>query len=326
MACTDGCGSLGAYAKILTEDSILTGDCPVATFDVNSTRHEFLTESIQYTDPTMGGTGLNGTIDPIFAHLRAGTRMVYGRYTTEVGPHDIQYWMPRILGKSGSSPFTTQETFDLVPFDMMINRDLGTHIYRHCAINRAMFSARASVSGSEQTMQMTLDVIGYEEHAATWPASPPALPTSDRLYWLLGDGALTLDTSNPAAQDEYYFDAFNLMFDNNLLPQTRNFLRITCLQSRGRKIRLQVPIPYTVASNSKLYDTKFDGAGVLNFLGTKNLTGLTGADYVTTFTFPQLHSTRQTPRVQGPGDIPLILDLQAYRTASEPITVTVAVA
>ena len=250
--------------------------------------------------------------------------MVHGRLLMEVGPHDIEFWMPRILGKSGTSPFTTQETFDLQPFDIMINRDLGTKIYRHCAVNLAMFSARASISGQEQVMQMSLDVIGYEEHDSTWPGTAPSLPTSDRLYWLLGDGKLTLDTDNPNPQEEYYFDAFNLMFDNNLLPQTRNFLRITCLQSRGRTIRLQVPTPYTAAADANLYVTKFNGAGVLNFLGTKNLTGETGAAYVTTFTFPQLYQTRRTPHVTGPGDIPLALNLEAYRTASEPITVTVA--
>ena len=335
MACINTCGSLGSLARLAVEDSILTGECPPATFDADSTRFEFLSETIQYTDVILGSDGLTGTIDKIANHLRSGTRVVFGRLMMEVGPHEIDFWMPRILGKTGnnSSPYTTAETFDLKPFDIMLDRDGGTVIYRHCAVNWALFRSRASIDGNEQVMQMTLDIIGYEEHDSEWPTPGPALPTGDRLYWLLGDGKLTLDTETLSGSssgassgdfDEYYFDSFNLLINNNLRPLTRNFLNITCLQSGGRDIRLQVSTPYDATSHEYLYIDRFDGSGVLNFLGTKNLEGEVGEDYITTFTFPRLYQTRRTPSVSGPGDIPLSLDLESYRTgAEEPITVTV---
>jgi hypothetical protein len=314
---------------MLVEDSDLV-DCNPATFDANSERYEILAENVQYTDVTLGGNGLTGGIDPIFAHLRPGTRVVFGRILMEVGPTELDFWLPRILGNDPTpatdpQEYTTSEVFDLKPFDIMMQRDQGTVIYRHLAVQSAVLRARASIEGDEQIMQLGINVIGYEEHDGTglWPDPEPALPTDVRLYWLLGDGTLTLDTDNPNAQEEYYFDAFNLLFNNNLQPLVRNFLRITCLQSRGRDIRLQTSTPYTSDSHSKLYINRFAGAGVLKFQGTKNLSGTAQSTYETIFTFPNLYQTRRTPQTSGPGEIPLSLDLQAYRDgANEPIVIT----
>lgn len=332
MACANTCGSIGSNFKMLVENSD-TVTCEPATFDASSERYEILAENVQYTDTVLGGNGLVGGLDPIFAHLRPGTRIVYGRILMEVGPNEIANWMPRILGNDptpATTPqeYTTAEIFDANPFDIMMQRDKGTVIYRHCVVNSAVFRAVASMEGSEQIMQLGLNIIGFEEHDGTglWPDPEPSLPVDTRLYWLLGDGKLTLDTDNPNPQEEYYFDSFNLSFNNKLLPLTRNFLRITCLQSQGREIRLVVSTPYTADSHSLLYIDRFVGAGQLSFLGTKNLDGTPESTYQTVFTFPNLYQTRRTPETTGPGEIPLSVNLQAYRDgANEPIVVTNAV-
>lgn len=326
MPAENTCGSIGAQFKMLVEESITTDPCPPATFSASSERYEILNENVQYTDVTLGGNGLTGGIDPISNHLRSGTRMVFGNILLEVGPRELENWLPRILGNAPSgTTYTSAETFSLRPFDIMMRRDQGDVIYRHCAVNQALFRSRASIEGDEQIMQLMLSIIGYEEHDGTglWPDPEPAFPEGNRLYWLHGDGALTLPTGASDAQEEYYFDAFNLMFNNNLLPQTRNFLRITCLRSMGRVIRLQVTTPYTADSHEKLYIDKVDRAqGVLSFLGTKNLSGTAENNYTTTFTMPSLFQTRRTPSTGGHGPIPLSLDMQAYRSASgEPVTI-----
>lgn len=334
MACINTCGSVGSYFKMAVENSDLTDPCPPATFDVNSERYEILNENVRFTDVVLGGNGLTGGLDPIAEHLRSGTRMVFGRILLEVGPYELSNWLPRILGNAPSgNTYTTTEVFDNRPFDILMSRDQGSVIYRRCSVNRAMLRARASIDGPEQILQLALDVIGYEEHGYTdpptnsvaveWPDPPPPLPSSDRLYWLLGDGKLELDTDNPNPKEEYYFDAFNLMFNNNLIPQTRNFLSITCLQSRGRTIQLQVTTPYTPDSHTKLYINRFDGEGIIQFLGTKNLDNTPESTYSTVITMPNLFQTRETPNTQGRGEIPLSLNMQAYRTGtSEPITIT----
>ena len=324
MANPSTCGSIGSYFKIAVEDSDVVNYLP-ATFDDASERYEILNEDVQYTDLALGGNGLTGGLDPIINHLRSGTRIVYGDILLEVGPYQLQNWLPRILGNAPSgTTYTTAETFSLRPFDILMKRDQGTLHYRHCVVNRAVLRSRASIDGDEQIMQLLLSIIGYEEHSSTtWPSPEPPLPSVNQLYWLHGDGKLTLPTGAASAQEEYYFDAFNLMFDNNLLPMTRNFLAITCLRSMGRRIRLQVSTPYTTSSHSKLYVSKVDRAqGVLNFLGTKNLAGTTEDPYQTTMTFPNLFQTRRTPATRGHGEIPLSVDLQAYRNGStEPVTI-----
>lgn len=313
------CGSMGIFTSMLVENSDTTDPCDVATFDANSERYEILQENVSYSDTLLGGNGLTGTIDPIGIHIRHGARIVSGNIVLEVGPYELANWLPRILGNAPSgTTYATSETFDLRPFDIMLKRDQGTVIYRHCAVRAAVFNSVASIGGNEQIMRLTLSVIGYEEHDATYPDPAPALPSTNRLYWLLGDGKLLLDT--PTNDTEYYFDAFSLRIDNGLVPQVRNFLQVTCLQSRGRSITLRVRTPYTSDSHTNLYINDFVGEGVLSFLGSKNPE--TPSAYDTTFTLPDLHQTRVTPATRGRDEIPLALDFEAYRKGTdEPLTV-----
>ena len=313
-------GSVGVFTSMLVEASDTTDPCTVATFDSSSERYEILSENIRYTDVLLGGSGLTGTIDRTGIHTRHGARVVVGQFTMEVGPYEIANWMPRILGKSGGSPFTTQETFDLNPFDIMLKRDQGTVVYRHCGVRSAVLNASASVEGPEQVMKLTIDILGFEEHNATYPAAPPDLPSTDRLYWLLGDGSLKL-TPTGGTQTEYYFDSFSLRIDNGLTPVLRNFLNVTALQSRGREIMLRASTPYTADSHTNLYIDYFEGEGELAFLGSKN--SETPATYNTTIELNDLRSTRRTPNAGGPGEIPLFIDMKAHRSGTnEPITVT----
>lgn len=320
MTCIDTCGSLGVYTSMLVEESDVA-TCNPATFDSNSERYEILSEGIRFTDVLLGGNGLTGTIDKIGNHTRHGARVVVGEFSMEVGPHDLANWLPRILGNAGSgSTFTTDETFDLRPFDIMLKRDQGTVTYRRCSVNSATFTATASIGGAAQVVRMTLQVIGHEEHDTSYPSPAPALPTSDRLYWLLGDAKLEM-TPDGGSLTEYYFDAFSLRIDNNLTPRTRNFLSVTCIQTNGRTIRMRVRTPYTSSSHTDLYINDFKGSGVLSFLGSKNAE--VPSSYSTVITLPELRQTRITPGTTGRGEIPLALDLEAYRSsAAEPITIT----
>jgi hypothetical protein len=320
MTCIDTCGSQGVYTSMLVEESDLV-DCDPADFGASSERYEILSESIRFTDTLLGGNGLTGTIDKIGNHTRHGARIVVGQFSLEVGPYELTNWLPRILGNSASgTTFTTDETFDLRPFDIMLKRDQGTVTYRRCSVNSATLTSTASIGGAEQVMRLTLQVLGYEEHDDTYPGSAPSLPSESRLYWLLGDGKLEM-TPTGGSLTEYYFDAFSLRIDNNLTPKTRNFLSVTCVQTNGRTIKLRVRTPYTSSSHTNLYINDFKGQGVLSFLGSKNPE--VPSTYSTVITLPELRQTRITPNTAGRGEIPLALDLEAYRTSSaEPITIT----
>jgi len=321
------CGSMGVYTAMLVEDS--NTDCTPVTFSNTSERYEILSENIRYTDNLLGGEGLTGTIDTIGNHLRHGTRIVAGSIVMEVGPYELDHWLPRILGNPASgTTFETAEEFDLLPFDIIIKRDQGVAQYRQCSVSSATFTSTASVGGQGQVMRMTLQIIGHEEHDGGWPASPPSLPSTERLYWLLGDGKLEMTPAAGEAgagvQVEYYFDSFSLRIDNNLQPKTRNFLKVVCIQSTGRQIRLRVRTPYTTASHANLYINDFKGSGVLSFLGGQASHNNLEVDvlYTTVMSLADLRQTRITPGTNGRGEIPLSLDLEAYRTATaEPISV-----
>jgi hypothetical protein len=308
---------------MLVENSDETDPCDVATFDVNSERYEILSENIRYTDVLLGGNGFTGTIDRTGVHTRHGARIVTGQITMEVGPYELENWLPRILGNPATgTTYTTAEEFDLSPFDIMLKRDQGTVIYRHCGVRSAVLNAAASISGPEQVMKLTLDILGFEEHTATYPTTPPDLPTQDRLYWLLGDGTLELTPQSGGSLTEYYFDSFSLRIDNGLTPVLRNFLQVTALQSRGREIMFRASTPYTTASHTALYIDFFKGSGALKFLGTKYPNGEAPQTYNTTITLNDLRSTRRTPSAAGPGEVPLFIDMKAHRSSSsEPISV-----
>lgn len=319
--CADTCGSIGSNFRMLAKDSDVVDPCLPADFSTGSTRFEILKENMRATDPVVGGRGLTGTLDPVANHLRGGARIVYGRVALEVGPNELEFWLPKILGNGTKTvdDWATKETFDLEPTDLLMDREGGVVIYRHCVVNRALIESTTATSDDpdKQVVKLVLDFIGMEEHDSSWPVSPPALPSDPRYYWLHGDTILTLGS-------EYNCDSWSIMVDNMLVPKTRNHLIVTCIRPNGRKIRVNAVIPYTAAAHSALYIARYDGAGSISLDGSKNLAGVPfGADGETTFTMPRLFASRQTPTTPGRTEIPLQLDMTAYRTSgAEPLTVT----
>lgn len=326
--CADACGSIGSNFRMLVEPSDTDAPCDVATFGGSSTRFEILKENLAYTDSTIGSKGLTGTLDPIANHLRAGSRIVYGNIAMEVGPNELEFWLPKILGNSTKSAnnWSTGEQFELVPVDILVDREGGQVIYRHCIVAQCVIAGTTASQQDpdRQVIKMVMTMIGLEEHDSSWPGDAPALPSDPRLFWLFGDSDLLLEV--PSADTSYNMDSFNLSINNMVTPKTRNHLQVTCLRSEGRDIRLGMTIPYTAESHAELYignPDRYDNSGILTFLGTKNLLGLIGEDMETTFTFDRLYQTRQTPSTPGKAEIPLSLDFRAYRTvAAEPLVVT----
>ena len=225
--------------------------------------------------------------------------------------------MPYILGGSAMA-----KIFDPPFFDLLIKRDRGSAIYRRCAVNRAVIRSRATVDGDEQVMQLLISVVGHEEHPG---GEVPVSVFNDKPYWLHGDGILSIDGRNDK-DGQIYFDAFNLMINNNLAPQTRNHLKVTCIRSMKRSVRLQCSVPLTESSfGNFVFGEEKRISGSLSFLGSKNLNDTEYAGYRTVFSFPNLYQTRRTPSTRGHGEIPLSLDFQAFRDGEEsPMSVSIS--
>lgn len=331
--CISSPGSYGTYFKMLVENSDVTDPCEVATFDNSSERYEIINEDIRYSDEVVGSAGLTGVLDPIANHLRSGTRIVSGNILMEMGPNELANWLPRILwtDAGGTPPVVTYEIADddsdMHPFDLMIKRDQGTVVYRHCVVVSTLFQGRqaSQEDPDQQVLRVLMTIVGIEELDATWPDPEPALPSTQRLFWLFGDCELIMTNALGAGSGAVNLpiDAFNLTIANRIDAKPRNNLTLTHIRSLGRTIRLQCPTPYTEDTHDHLYIERFDGAGYLQFRGDKNLAGATEEPYLTKFDFPRLYQQRRTPSTRGRGEIPLSLDLTAYRTAaSKSLTVT----
>lgn len=307
------CGSFGPFFKMAVVDSGET--IGSAIFDDEAERYNILGENVGYPENLVGDNGLTGFLERFAYQIREGVRFVAGTFLMEMGPYELSKWLPRFLRKAGSG--TTYTTGDeSLPFDMLFLRDQGIARYNSCEVARVLLrSASRLDGGEEQILQALVTVIGKtEETDDEWPDPEPTVADLAEPFWLIGDSTFTLNGQ------EYPIDAFNLLIDNNLVPIARNSLTVQCLRSAGRDIRLQMPTPLTTASYNALYRNRFDGPGVLKFDAAKNLTPET---YHSTFTFTRLIQTRQTPSTRGRVEIPLSLDLSAYRTlADTSLTVT----
>lgn len=303
------CGSFGPFFKMAVVDSGET--LGSAVFDQSSERYNILGENVGYPENLVGDNGLTGFLEKFANQLREGVRFVAGTFLMEMGPYELSQWLPRILRKQASGD--TYETGDeSLPFDMLFVRDQGIARYNGCEVARALFrSASRLDGGEEQILQVLITVIGRNEviTGVEWPSPEPTVADLAEPFWMISDTTFEL------GDDEYPIDAFNLLIDNNLQPLARNSPFLTCIRSNGRDIRLQVPTPLTTSSYEALYENRYDGPGVLKFDALKNLAP---ESYESTFAFTRLVQQRQTPSTRGRAEIPLSLDLTAYRTVSQP--------
>lgn len=304
------CGAEGAFSALAIDE---VG----ATFDVNSERYEFLAENIALRDRVVKGIGVTGDLDLIGSHLRPGAGFVYGQLLMNVNAKELDAWLPRILG--GSEAANVHSPGNALPaFDMLIKRDTASYKYTECMIAAATFSAETSVGGDDDDepslLKMLLTIMGKDEASGTWPGTPPEIDETDKLYWIAADSTMTLMAT------AYPFDSFKLVINNMLKPKIRNELRPVCIQSQGRRVTFQPVIPKSATAVSNLYFTRPNGAGSLAFAGSKYLDD---SDYATTFTFAKLYGEKVTPAVRGRTEIPLPLNLTAYKSGSSAsITVT----
>lgn len=323
--CADACGAVGTNFRMAVAASDVLADptCDPIVFDNTHKRFEILAENIEYTDVTVGSRGLTGSLDPINNHLRPGARVVKGTILMEVGPDAIEFWAPKIVGNSTKSVnfWSTNPEFEMLPVDLLMDRESGVYIYRHCAVTRAIFRGQEATERDPdaQIITLSLSFIGLEEHVGAWPVPEPT-PVADTIpLWLFGDATLDLDGT------QFPFNNFVLTIDNQIMPKMRNFLQVSCLRSYGRTIRLTTELPYTIGSDAAAYAIKFEGPATLQFDGSKNLVGppaLPGETGYTHFHMPNAYQTRKTPTTRGRQELGHQINLQAYRTTStEPFAI-----
>ncbi len=298
------CAAVGALAKLLIEP----GASP-HTFDSNSEAYPFLYETLS-TNRTFGGTrAIYGTRTQWGTRLYKKPYLPVGRIAFQPGPADLDLWLPRILGgaKTGNN-IDPAET--LPTFGMLVSRDNGVFEYKDCIVGQAIFRSAGDPSeGEEEALEMVLTIMAKDEQGPSdssppsWPGSPPSIPSgATRVPYIFSQGVLT------AGANARLFDRFVLSIDNVVRPRWRNSITPSCLTSFGRQVNLQVVNPFTADMESDSFDLYSVGmTGSLKFTA-----GALSLD----FQFPDLRNFYKTPTVRSKGEIPLELNLQAFRTAA----------
>jgi len=293
------CGSFGINTRV---GFVASGAIDAALVPA-TTRIEVLGENLQYSDQLIQGRGITGSVNSVNAHLREGQRLVSGGFVTEIGPNQLQPWIRALCGNTAANQ--TKESIDLIPFDITVSRDLVTHGYRHCIIQQAVIRGRSNPEDPEdQIMQLALNFLGVEEHSTSFPAIN--LPTTDTLFWLVGDSKLTVGAG------EFPVIGFDITIRNQIQPLFRNQLKPGCFRSLGRDITLEVQVPFSAASSTAMFGANDADVAIDLELVSSNLPSAFSA-YTTEFSFPTMRRISKAASTRGRGEIPLVATYRSFQ-------------
>lgn len=300
------CAALGSMTRML----MLGGDLP-RTF--GGTRVDFLYETLSSNRGLDSKNHITGTRSHYSSGVREKSYVVSGTIAFHPSPTQLAQLLPYILG--GTASGTSFPIADPLPsVDFLVERENGLFRYTEMLCAQAILRGRSAQGGEEpELVELITHWVGKAERIDldSFPGSPPAIAngTLDLVPYTFSNCALTINSVTR------YFDAFNLLIDNRLMVRMRNSLTATCIRATDRLVRLQVTGPFT---ESTLGDAEF-----LNTTPYGGVLTLTNASVATTFTFPSLLNVFKTPTAKNKGEMPLELNLEAYRTTgSAEIVVT----
>lgn len=297
------CGSFGINSKF---GHAASGAIDAAINDPTA-RLEILLENFQYPDELVGGSGLTGSINEVVHHLRSGQRLVQGGFVAQFGPNELEPFKNMLCGNAGASQ--TKDSFDLVPKDFSVLRENVAHGYRYCVLRNAKLRGQSNPEDQDdQITQMACQFFGVEEQGITFP-SGLALPTTDRLFWLVGDSTLSI------AGDDFPIIFFEIEIKNMLMPLFRNKLKPGCFRNLGREITIEAHIPFSTTAEAAIADTHITDTEVVLSLVADNLPA-DFSDYSTVFTFPTCRRISKINTTNGRGEIPLKVKFKSYQNAT----------
>lgn len=218
-----------------------------ATFDSNSYRFAFTSDSVRKQGTILESAGIRGTREAFTTDTRQGPYTVSGTLVTDASPLMLDYFLPKILGAAESTDnFNTAET--LPEFDMVVDRVGGVFKYSGLRVNRATFRGSKG-----QLIQMSLDLIGESEATATVPFSTWSFAAGDAPY-AFTDSTVSLYSANRSVND------FELTIDNALVANGYNSLAAVDITTTDRIITFRTSTKFTSTELSALYDQGVAGA------------------------------------------------------------------
>lgn len=287
-----GCNASQGYKGRLAVKPDTPGD-----WSTGATLMEIQSESVRRQGTLINTAGLRGVRGREIARTVNGTFSVGGSVTLNPSPRDFETLLP-YMGFSFSTPDWTL-TEGLTEFSVLIDKVVAVYEYLNC------LTSRVTLRGQEgQLLEMSIDIVADTETkgiiafpALTFPATEDANP------YMIFDATLTLGgTARP-------FNSFELTIDHTIDIRYRNSQTPSSFCPTDRVISLRTSQPYT-ASENDLYPFSTATGGIIGIIA------LAHASTSTTITFPHLKTPDRTPVIPGRSEIPLELELQAFRSST----------
>jgi len=264
------------------------------TFDSDSERYTYDSESIRRVTRMVELYGLRGTREKNYARVKTDVYTVGGGLVMRPGQKEIENWLHRIFYGAEESP-SDYALADYIPasayFGTLIDKGGDIHQFNDCVVSRCSFS-----SSSGQALTMRLDIVGKTESLPSWPGSVPDVFAydSNSLPVLMSTGTLTLDST------EYNFEDFELVIDNAVSARFGYEETAQQFTPTDRSVTLRVNMDY----ESTFYGAETPITGSIEFVPEA------GKSFK--FTFPKLIAGKVTPVVVGKRAIMNNVTLTAY--------------
>lgn len=310
---TNTCSASGAYTKLIVQGG---GSAP-RTFTNSSERYNILAETLTKNTPLQGRRQITGDLAQYNELIRQHSSLVSGAIVMQIGPAQLDLWLPRILGAAGSGGVYVPGT-SFPQFDVMIDRENAIFQYTDCVIARATFRSHTEAgqeASEEELLVMILDIFAVDErnsiqHGTAWPSPAPSLSlAANRLPYAHWEGVFEIGS------DDIPYSQFELSIDNMMRPRFYNGSSPSCFRSEGRRVILQTNNPFTAT-------TMTQALALVETADSATLT-FTNDTLSTEFAFPALRNSYRAPSIRGKGEIPLQLSLECLATSSDPeVTIT----
>lgn len=305
----NGCAAVGAFSKLIVE-----GGSSPRTFDDSSERCGIVMETLQRVQPFQGRRRITGDLSQYAGAIRPHSYLASGAIVMQAGPADLNRWLPRAMWNTPSvggsaSTYTVGTDASSFGFDVLVDRENGIFRYTDCLVAKLVLRSK-SESGQQPQNEELLELIVYvyaieeEVDGTSWPSPEPALVLDGAFSpYNHAEGALTVNSHSTRYRE------FELTIDNNLVPLFYNSLSPSCFRSMGRTVTLRTENPFTT--------TTIDDAETLLNTGASGSLVLTHTadSFSTSFTFPHLRNNYKTPTIRSRAEIPLELNMEAFRTS-----------
>lgn len=302
-----GCAAVGSLAVMLVMPRTNTTDSD-PTFNASSEIYPFLYEDVKAVRKRVSSNLITGSGSQYSSRSTKASYVPQGPIGLQLGPAELDKWLPRILGADESSNvFAISESIKL--FDMMIYRDNGVFYYRNCVVAAALFQSKSADGGDEEEILNTqLRIIAREEDLTkSWPATIPThFDGEDYAPYTHGQHRFSINGT------AYNSMETSILIDNGIQARTRNSLTPNCVFKTRRRIRAMITAPFTTGAWSaaqSLYDAADD-------VRLRWETGTGVSDEALQFDFPLMLNTQEPPTAKGHGEMPLQFMLEAQASAS----------